>query len=93
MHIKLTGNLKTYEAWDSDWDKYFQLGDYVDDEMWDYALEVLPPQYWKSDLLQIGEPHDHGGENGKARYSTFQKHGSQWVYTGNHVTGERVKLI
>lgn len=61
--------------------EFLHVGDVVDDEMFDYFLEVLPPATWTADCLQIGEPYAH--IDGRPTFSTLEKIGGQWVYMGN----------
>jgi hypothetical protein len=76
--------IKTRAGWhDSKLDlgKYLQVGDEVDEEMYDYFLEVLPPIQGPG-LLQISEPNDH--INGGATYATLQRGaGNRWFYRGH----------
>jgi hypothetical protein len=81
-----TGLTKTCEGWKGNLDSYLQIGDLVDDEMYDYFLEVLPPAYWSSRILQIGEPVSHG-EWG-ATYATLRRTANGWMYAGNCYRGQ-----
>lgn len=65
-------------------------GDGVTEELYWEWLEVLPPATHRSDLMQMGEPMDHGAEGGRPRFLTLQKHDGQWTYTGIRGRGERV---
>ena len=80
--VYLTGVLRTHATW-GDGYKWPSVGDAVDDEWYMYFLEVLPPATMVADLIQIGEPHDHRGANGAARFDTIQKFDAQWIYTGH----------
>ena len=64
--------MKTKAGWDEsrlDLTHYLQIGDHVDEEIYNYCLEVLPPACWKRLLLQVGEPHSH--VNGRPTYVTI----------------------
>jgi len=75
---------KTRAGWREsrlDLDRYLQVGDLVDEEMYDYFLNVLPPACYGDRLVQIGEPHDH--VNGRATFATLKKTADGWVYCGH----------
>jgi len=70
--IKLTNRLRTEAGWHAqagDLGVYLQPGDTVDETMEWYFLEVLPPETWTSDLIQIGEPYSHDAQ-GRALHRT-----------------------
>jgi hypothetical protein len=79
--------IKTYANWDCDLDDYLQIGDVVDEEIYDHFLNVLPPAYWSSTLLQMGEPFSHGPEG--ATYCTLHKTEHGWEYAGHCYRGKR----
>lgn len=93
MIIWKTGNLKTREGWEGSLDDYLALGDQVDEDMAMYFLEVLPPAFFSSMLVQIGEPADHRGAGDRPRYDTVQRSGGLWYYTGPHVVAERCRIV
>jgi hypothetical protein len=79
--------MKTMQQWNEsnlELSKFLKIGDIVDQDIADYFIEVLPPTTMNSSIIQIGEPYDHNGENGRARYDTLQKKDGQWVYIGFH---------
>lgn len=78
--------IKTYENWKGDLGEYLQVGDYTDEEMAMYFLNVMPPAYQASDLIQIGEPYSH--VNGKATYATIAKDAYGWQFCGHCHRGE-----
>jgi hypothetical protein len=81
--------VKTYASWTNsrlDLSLFLQVGDAVDDEMFRYFLEVLPPKTWRADLLQIGEPYSH--LQGRPTYATLHKCDGRWIYAGNCHAGE-----
>jgi hypothetical protein len=81
--------VKTYADWKGDLGSYLNIGDIVDEEMFNYFLNVLPPACWTSRILQIGEPNSH--VNGKATYSTLEKTSDGWVFRGSCYRGETVE--
>jgi hypothetical protein len=83
------GMVKTHKGWGESrlsLERYLQVGDLVDEEMHDYFLNVLPPAYWSSSILQVGEPVDHK-ERG-AVYDTLKRTASGWMYCGNCYRGQ-----
>jgi hypothetical protein len=54
---------------------------------------VVFPICYTSDLIQIGEPMDHEGKKGRARYMTIQREGSYWIYTGVQEAGAKVEIL
>ena len=76
--------MKTKEAWDQsrqDLGTFLTVGDIVDEEMFYYFVEVLPPATLTQARVQIGEPDNHD-ERGYPRYQTLDKLNGQWTYTG-----------
>lgn len=63
----------------------------VDQEMVDYFLEVLPPAYWSSSIVQMGEPYDHAEEG--ATYATLQRTPEGWAYAGHCYRGKTEHII
>ena len=54
--------IKTRQQWSESGvhlGKFLQVGDFVDDAFADWALGVLRPAHWTSNIIQIGEPDDH----------------------------------
>ena len=81
--------VKTLEGWNEshvNLDRYLQVGDQVDDAMFDYFLGVLPPAYYSDSIVQIGEPYSH--VNGWPTYSTLARKAGvhcdgPWHYAGH----------
>jgi len=92
MSITLTNRHKTHVGWNVGLDKYLTPGDSIDEAMADYFLEMLPPTYFDPALIQLGEPADHKGPKGAARYPTIQKHAGAWIYTGPQTRGTRCEI-
>jgi hypothetical protein len=70
-------------------DEYLKPGDVVDEEIYSYFLNAMPPAFMSSKLIQIGEPYDH--VNGKATFSTLQLGPEGWIYRGNCYRGESIQ--
>lgn len=85
-HIAEGPAIKTYASWKGNLDEYLEVGDYVDEEMAMYFLNVLPPATQRSDLIQIGEPHSH--VNFHPTYATLEKDEHGWRYCGHCHLGE-----
>lgn len=76
---------KTLQAWNStemQLTQYLEPGDRVDDTLFDYFREVLPPACDTPDCVQIGEPYDSTKDGYRARYITLHKIGGNWIYVG-----------
>lgn len=93
--LKYTDKCKTLDEWtDSgaiDFDSYVGVGDEVDEAIVDNFLEMLPPAYHTSKLMQMGEPHEHlPNENGKfcPTYMTFEHTDNKWYFRGYCFYGE-----
>lgn len=77
-----------------------QIGDYVEQEVVDDAMDVLPPVCMSTRCSQLGEPYSHkiDPDTGKFRatYATFKKvagkypHGI-WEYCGHCFAGENIE--
>ena len=85
--------MKTMNGWTEskagDFGAYVNVGDEVDEEIFDYFLNVLPPIYWTASLMQCSEPNRH--VNGKPTYTTFKREGGRFFYVGSCHRGERVE--
>ena len=82
--------MKTHIGWEGskqNLDEYLQVGDIVDDAMYDYFLCVLPPACNSAHYLQIGEPAKHD-DNDEPMFSTLKKVDGHWVYVGEMTTPE-----
>ena len=83
--------MKTKANWNCCLEDYLIPGDEVDEELYIYFLEVLPPGYWEGGVFQVGEPYSHNSE-GKPMYDTFEKIKSQYFYRGHLSLAEAKKL-
>lgn len=61
--------------------QYLQVGDLVDEALFNHFLNVLPPAYHSSSIVQIGEPVDQK-EWGPV-FATLERTANGWVYRGN----------
>lgn len=81
--------MKTFKDWKKEETiaEYLQIGDIVDNEMYEHFLNILPPITSRNDMLQVGGMIDvEKDENGvdKPTYITFTKdtESNGWVYRG-----------
>lgn len=77
--------VKTKQTWNESGQsltEYLEPGDRVDDTLFDYFREVLPPIHDSADCVQIGEPYDTTKDGYTARYITLHKIGGNWIYAG-----------
>lgn len=76
--------IKTYKGWinsDADTiDKYLNPGDLVDEEMYNYFLNILPPLVLDKYYLQVGGACDY--VSGNYTYVTFIFENGNWIYKG-----------
>ncbi len=84
--------VKDQSDWTDDFNKNFEPGDYVDQEIVDYFRDVLPPKRMGIGYLQVGEPYNHvPDKEGKYRatYNTFKQVAPAiWKYCGHCFAGE-----
>ena len=81
--------IKTYADWNGsgkDLSQFLAIGDAVDEQMYYYFLEVLPPATNLSNLIQIGEPNSH--VNNRPTFSTLKRVNGQWIYCGHCHRGQ-----
>ena len=73
------------------------VGDYVEQEVVDMLLNLLPPACMRADCSQIGEPANHVSDeagNMRATFSTFKRVCDNiWEYCGECFRGESVPPI
>ena len=87
--LKYNHKKKTFDEWTEsgaiDFDAYVDLHDEVDEAIVDNFLELLPPAFHTSCLMQMGEPNEHLEDdrgNFAPTFMTFEKVGSKWYYRG-----------
>lgn len=79
--------IKTYDGWkDSKLSEYLQIGDLVDEDMFNYFLNVLPPATLTHNIIQIGEAYDH--YEGQPTYITLKRTPEGWEYAGHCLRGQ-----
>ena len=82
--------MKTLKGWREakvDLGHYLQVGDEVDDGIYEEMLNCMPPRTHKIDFMQVGEPSNH--INGRATYCTFVRPDRHWIYKGDCFGGEK----
>lgn len=92
--------IKTLKEWEEsgkNWDDFCKPGELVDEDVYWYFLNILPPRNMGAGYLQVGGPYDSrlNPKTGKymATYSTFVKVGDKvWKYCGNCFPGESVDI-
>lgn len=81
--------VKTYENWKGSLSQYLEVGDRVDEEMYNHFINVLPPATFKSNLVQMGEPYSISKEN-KSTYETLELINGHWTYKGHCHKGDNI---
>ena len=79
--------MKTKKEWDDSkkcLNEFLEVGDVVDEGIYYYFLEVLPPAYVSANCIQIGEPYAYSTEG--PNFPTLVKKDGQWIYAGNIAT-------
>lgn len=87
--------LKDWEESGKSWDDFCNPGDLVDEDVYWYFLNVLPPRNMEAVYLQVGEPYSSkfNSKAGRymATYPTFVRvEDKVWKYCGNCFPGECV---
>ena len=90
--VTRTGIARTKQDWRCNFEDLVKVGDFCDDGIYQDFLSELPPVFNNLELLQLGEPSDHG-PNGQPRYLTLQRAGLLWVFTGRRYLGEKVRIL
>lgn len=101
--------LKTIKGWtewaelpenqnNGSWDKYCNPGELVDEGVYNYFLDILPPRTLAYGYLQVGEPHSHelNEETGKYQptFATFVKvEKGVYLYCGNCFQGKTENIV
>lgn len=81
--------IKTYANWKGSLNDYLEIGDQVDEEMYNHFINVLPPATFNSYLVQIGEPYSISKEN-KSTYLTLERIEGKWIYKGTCHRGDNI---
>ncbi len=100
--VRLREN-KPFSGWDdfaektgkTSYDDYCKPGDIVDEETYNYFLNILPPLTMRRGYFQVGEPYSTriDEKTGKYRetWPTFKYDGERYYYLGNCFAGEEVE--
>ena len=86
--------MKTFRNWTAtamSLTSFLKPGDEVDQEVADYFINAVPPKTMTTDLIQLGEPHDHfRDQNRKYRpvFATLKRQGEKWFYAGICFSGQ-----
>lgn len=86
--------MKTYSGWGESkltLGKYLEVGEAVDEAMFDYFLCVLPPAHYSKSILQIGEPYKH--VNDEPTYLTLVKTQNGWTFAGSCFEGKTDNMV
>lgn len=100
MNEEKRNGIKTLKEWEEsgkNWCDFCKPEDLVDEDVYWYFLNILPPRNMRAGYLQVGEPYDSrfNPKAGKhmATYSTFVRVEEKvWKYCGNCFPGESVDI-
>ena len=77
-----------------------KIGDYVDQDVVDNAMNCLPPAYMSASCAQMGEPYSHREDpdtkKWRPTFATFKQVAGSWpngiwMYCGNCFRGETIE--
>jgi hypothetical protein len=77
-------SMKTMQHWTGSFEDCFTPGEEIDEEVYYYNLDVLPPIYLENmgfSAFQVSEPYNHT-RDGFPTYSTFIKYKGRYFYLG-----------
>lgn len=83
--------VKTLKGWGKsnlNIDQYLNVGDEVDEALYDYFLNILPPITWNRKMLQTGSVCDY--VEGRGTYITFSTSRGVIRYCGECHKGELI---
>lgn len=70
----MSTELKSIKGWEEseadNWGEYCKPGELVGEDVFDYFLNVLPPESLKKGYLQVGEPHGSGMNPRTGKYQS-----------------------
>ncbi len=75
--------MKTMQGWHNSQQQltpYLEAGDEVEEAFADWALNIMPPAFWSTRIIQIGEPHSH--VEGIPTFATFYRDAGTWHFGG-----------
>lgn len=84
--------IKTFKDWHTTLEEYLKPNDEIDEELYYYFLEVLPPTFYSNGVFQPDEPYSHNSKN-EPLFNTFQQKGDRYFYMGHLPTNEAKELI
>ena len=91
----MADSIKTLAGWHEsklDLTRYLTIGDEIDEELADYFLGVLPPAYYTSQIIQIGEPYDF--VRGRETFITIARNkAGNWAYCGTCWRGDFMATV
>lgn len=80
--MEAIGGAYTMDDWAADGSFNANKGQEVDIEVVRQMRDCVPPETMTRDCLQVGEAYDHDRNTGEALYTTFEKQGERWFFTG-----------
>lgn len=72
----------TMQDWRNDKSLKVQIGQYIDEEVFEQLLDSIPPITYSRGVFQPGEAYDHNIETGEPLYQTFVKNNDLYQYVG-----------
>ena len=72
----------TMQDWRNDKSLKVQIGQYIDEEVFEQLLDSMPPITYSRGIFQPGEAYDHNMETGESLYQTFVKDDDLYKYVG-----------
>lgn len=72
----------TMQDWRNDKSLKVQIGQYIDEEVFEQLLDSIPPITYSRGVFQPGEAYDHNMETGNPLYQTFVKNNDLYQYVG-----------
>jgi hypothetical protein len=87
--------MKTLAQWNGsklNFTDFVNDGDEIDEEMYDYFLGVVPPEYSKEGIFCCGEPSNHD-RIGNPMYDTFKCVGDRYWYCGSLTIRQAKSLV
>lgn len=85
--------MKTVKEWEQSGTSltpFLAVGDEVEPAFADWAVNIMPPAFWSSRIVQVGEPYSQA--QGKATFATFYQDGGIWRFGGYCHRGHLVDL-
>lgn len=87
---EIAETMKTKDGWrEESIHDYLTPGDYIDWELYNYLLNIVPPKKNNYFTLVVGTPYDT--VDGKSTYMTFTKQSGVWRYVGTKPLDTAIK--